>query len=72
MFRPELSDLLRSGALTQDPDVIIFPFRESFNSEDAEINEKAELIVAKNRYGASEAIPVHWNPAKMKFEEQSE
>ena len=69
--RPILSDL-RSGVLTQDSDVIIFPFRESFHIEDTEINEKAELIVAKNRYGMRGSIPVHWDHEKMIVEEQDE
>ena len=76
VFRPKLSDFLRSGALTQDPDVIIFPFRESYYVEESELHDKDELkhelIVAKNRFGATGAIPVHWNPEKMIFEEQSE
>lgn len=72
VFRPELSDLLRSGALTQDPDVIIFPFRESDYLEDAETIEKAELIVAKNRYGATGSIPGCRDHKKMIFEERNE
>ena len=54
-------------------DVVIFPFRESYYSEEeSEINEKAELIVAKNRYGATGVIPVYWDHEKMKIEEKSE
>ncbi len=71
-FRPELSDLLRSGALTQDPDVIIFPFRESYYFKDAETTGKDELIVAKNRYGTTGTIPVHWDPVKIVCEELSQ
>ena len=52
---------------------MIFPFRESYYSEEeSEINEKAELIVAKNRYGATGVIPVYWDHEKMKIEEKSE
>ena len=72
VFRPELSDLLRSGVLTQDPDVIIFPFRETYDLEDTETTGKAELNIAKNRYGATGTIPVHWDPEKLIFEEQDE
>lgn len=72
VFRPELSDLLRSGVLTQALDVIIFPFRETYELEDTETTGKAELNVAKNRYGATGTIPVHWDPEKLIFEEQNE
>ena len=68
--RPILSDVRN---LEQFPDVIIFPFRESYYSEEeSEKNEKAELIVAKNRYGATGVIPVYWDHEKMKIEEKSE
>lgn len=72
VFRPELSDLLRSGVLTQDSDVIIFPFRETYDLEDTETTGKAELNVAKNRYGATGTIPVHCDSEKLIFEEQDE
>lgn len=54
-------------------DVVIFPFRESYYSEEeSEKSEKAELIVAKNRYGATGVIPVYWDHEKMIIEEKSE
>lgn len=48
--RPGLSDLRESGALEQDADLIIFPFRPDYYNVgfDGSIAE-AELIVAKNR-----------------------
>ena len=68
--RPILSDLVIPEMYA---DVVIFPFRESYYSEEeSEINEKAELIVAKNRYGATGVIPVYWDHEKMKIEEKSE
>ncbi len=66
--KPQLADL-RPGSIEQDADIVIFPFRESFNIEDTETNEKAELIVVKNRYGPTGAIPGHWDHERMKFEE---
>ena len=70
MFYPELTNLLQNVAQIQTPDVIILLSRELFHVEDSETYEKAELIVAKNRYGATGVIPVHWNPEKLKYEEQ--
>ena len=71
--RPILSDLWITEMYA---DVVIFPFRESYyledSDEDSELNETAELIVAKNRYGPTGAIPVHWNHEKMIVEEQDE
>lgn len=47
--RPVLSDLRESGALEQDADVVVFIHRDP----DAVEGGTAELIVAKNRMGAS-------------------
>ncbi len=56
--RPALSDLRDSGAIEEDADIIIFPHRPSYYTRtdpaipETPINE-AELIVAKNRDGAT-------------------
>lgn len=70
--RPILSDLGILGIPVSYADVVIFPFRESYYSEEPELKDKNELIVAKNRYGATGSIPVHWKPEKMIFEEKVE
>lgn len=53
--RPMLSDLRDSGAIEQDMDVVIFPFREAYYDKDKQLKEghksHTELIVAKNRDG---------------------
>ena len=74
-LRPILSDLAilsDVGNPEQFTDVVIFPFRESYYSEEPELKDKNELIVAKNHYGATGSIPVHWKPEKMIFEEKVE
>lgn len=74
-LRPILSDLAilsDVGNPEQFTDVVIFPFRESYYSEEPELKDKNELIVAKNRYGATGSILVHWKPEKMIFEEKVE
>ena len=70
--RPILSDLGILGIPVSYADVVILPFRESYYSEEPELKDKNELIVAKNRYGATGSIPVHWKPEKMIFEEKVE
>ncbi len=72
--RPGLSELRDSGSIEQDADVVIFLHREAYNatSEGGEVTEDmdmnaAELIVAKNRHGGTDSIPVHWQGEYMRF-----
>lgn len=72
--RPGLSELRDSGSIEQDADIVIFLHREAYNvaSEGGEVSEDvdisaAEIIVAKNRHGATVDIPVHWQPEYMRF-----
>ena len=72
--RPGLSELRDSGSIEQDADIVIFLHREAYNaaSEGGEVTEDmdvnaAEIIVAKNRHGATVDIPVHWQPEFMRF-----
>ena len=54
--RPQLSDLRASGALEQDADIVILPFREEMHNPKPENTGIAEVIVAKNRDGATGVI----------------
>ena len=72
--RPGLSELRDSGSIEQDADIVIFLHREAYNaaSEGGEVTEDmdtsaAEIIVAKNRHGATIDVPVHWQPEYMRF-----
>ena len=72
--RPGLSELRDSGSIEQDADIVIFLHREAYNatSEGGEITENmdtnaAEIIVAKNRHGRTDTIPVHWQGEYMRF-----
>lgn len=49
--RPQTSDLKDSGAIEQDADYIIFPYRDAVYDPDTSAGNHAELIVRKNRHG---------------------
>ncbi len=72
--RPGLSELRDSGSIEQDADIVIFLHREAYNaaSEGGEVTEDmdtsaAQIIVAKNRHGATIDIDVHWQAEYMRF-----
>ena len=50
--RPMLSDLRESGAIEQDADMVMFIYREAYYKQE-NADQNAELIVAKNRNGAT-------------------
>ncbi len=58
---PVLSDLRDSGAIEQDADMVIFPWRD--NDETAE----AKLIVAKHRNGRTGFVRARWSGELMAF-----
>lgn len=66
--KPQLSDLRESGSLEQDADIVMFLYRdEYYNRDDAENQNIAELIIAKNRNGMTTSIHLHFNKEIMKF-----
>jgi replicative DNA helicase len=65
--RPILSDLRESGALEQDADLVVFVHREEYYSKEPEVARRAELIVAKQRQGATGTANVWYDAASTKF-----
>lgn len=55
--RPLLSDLRESGAIEQDADSVLFPFRPAYYEQEKPDIEDAELIIGKNRNGECVTIP---------------
>jgi len=60
--RPTLAHLRESGALEQDADQVLFPYRFNENGVD-----KAVVIVAKNRNGPTGDAPMIWNASSASF-----
>ena len=58
--KPMMSDLRDSGAIEQDADQIIFPYREEVYQEQKANEGVAEIYVAKNRNGRTGSIIMSW------------
>ncbi|PIR15771.1 MAG: replicative DNA helicase, partial [Elusimicrobia bacterium CG11_big_fil_rev_8_21_14_0_20_64_6] len=57
--RPKLSDLRESGSLEQDADVVAMIHREGYyKPNDPTLENKAEIIIAKQRQGPTGSVPV--------------
>ncbi len=71
--RPALSDLLESGSIEQDADIVLFLYRETYydnertNEEDLGDPNAAECIVAKNRHGEIGTVKMHWDGQYTRF-----
>lgn len=66
--KPQLSDLRESGSLEQDADIVMFLYRdEYYNRDDADSQNLAELIIAKNRNGPTDSVMLQFNKEIMRF-----
>jgi len=57
--KPRLSDLRESGAIEQDADIVVLLHRG---------DDESQLIVAKQRNGATGIVPVTFRPEQFQFE----
>jgi replicative DNA helicase len=64
--RPMLHDLRESGSLEQDCDLALLLYRESYYNTSAD-EQGAELIVAKQRDGATGIMHCSFDGARMRF-----
>ena len=69
---PRMSDLRESGAIENDADVVLFPYRPEVYAPDREdLKGAAELIVAKQRDGKRGKVHLVWFEEFTKFVSQS-
>ena len=73
--KPQLSDLRDSGAIEQDADIILFPYR--YKEKDANDNEilgsRAEILVKKHRSGKTGTIPnIQFEKSIARYSESNE
>lgn len=64
--RPTMADLRDSGEIENDADVIMLLYREHYHNKEADPH-KTELIVAKQRNGATDTVPLHWDSNHLRF-----
>ena len=65
---PILADMRDSGALEQDADLVIFPFRPEVHEPTPENKGIARIIVAKHRNGETGESLLHWAARYTSFE----
>jgi replicative DNA helicase len=70
--RPQLSDLRESGAIEQDADVILFIYRDVVYNKEAENPDIAEVIIGKNRHGATGTVETRFEGRYTRFENLSQ
>lgn len=66
--RPVLSDLRESGSIEQDADIVMFIHREGYYDNSPEADKTlAEIIIAKQRNGATGKVELTWQGELTKF-----
>lgn len=72
--KPQLADLRESGSIEQDADIVLFLYREDYYRNDVSEDKqddidanKTELIVAKNRHGATGSIEMTFDKEFTRF-----
>jgi len=66
---PKLSDLRESGSIEQDADVVMFLYRpEYYNRNDPDLENKAKLIIGKQRNGPTGTVQLAFLKQSTRFE----
>jgi replicative DNA helicase len=61
-----------SGAIEQDADVILFIYRDVIYNKDCENPNIAEVLIGKNRHGATGTVETHFEGRYTRFENLSQ
>lgn len=65
--RPILSDLMESGGIEANADMVLFIYRDSYYNKDSEKGNVAEVIVAKQRNGPVGTFELYFHDRLNKF-----
>ena len=65
--RPQLADLRESGAIEQDADLVVFLHRDDYYDEQSDAAGMADLIIRKQRNGATGTVQLEFIKEQMRF-----
>jgi replicative DNA helicase len=66
--RPQLSDLRESGNIEQDADAVLFVYRDEYYNPESKAKGVAEVIIAKQRDGATGRVHLRFAGPCMRFD----
>ena len=73
--KPRMSDLRESGSIEQDADLVGLLYRSAYYADDQDDDYEeageAQLVIAKNRNGATGEVPLTFLKELMRFETRS-
>ncbi|MHB8258430.1 MAG: replicative DNA helicase [Acidiferrobacterales bacterium] len=65
--RPTLADLRESGNIEQDADLVVFIYRDDVYNEDSHDAGTAEILIRKNRHGATGKVRLAFLADRLEF-----
>lgn len=65
--RPGLADLRESGSIENDADAVLFLYRDDYYDDDSPDAGTAEVLIKKNRHGATGVVRLSFQAALTRF-----